>query len=81
MQRTRYTNEQAFADEMNDFYRRCDTQDSSSRCDSVLSDVFVSNADRLEIDVDVVTKVFQNVCSRKATGPGGIPAFFIENIC
>ena len=54
MQRTRYTNEQAFADEMNDFYRRFDTQDSSSRCDSVLSDVFVSNADRLEIDVDVV---------------------------
>ena len=25
MQRTRYTNEQAFADEMNDFYRRFDT--------------------------------------------------------
>ena len=78
MQRTRYTNEQAFADEMNDFYRRFDTQDSSSRCDSVLSDVFVSNADRLEIDVDVVTKVFQHVCSRKATGPDGIPAFLLK---
>ena len=75
MQRTRYTNEQAFADEINDFYRRFDTQGSSSRCDSVLSDVFVSNVDRLEIDVDVVTKVFQHVCSTKATGPGGIPAF------
>ena len=56
MQRTRYTNEHAFADEMNDFYRRFDTQDSSSRCDSVLSDVFVSNADRFEIDVDVLLK-------------------------
>ena len=55
MQRTRYTNEQA--DEMNDFYRRFYTQDSSSRCDSVLSNVFVSNADRLEIDVDVVTSL------------------------
>ena len=77
MQRTRYTNEQA--DEMNDFYRRFDTQDSSSRCDSVLSNVFVSNVDRLEIDVDVVTKVFQHVCSRKATGPDS--SFFIENIC
>ena len=77
MQRTRYTNEQAFADEMNDFYRRFDTQDSSSRCDSVLSNVFVSNADRLEIDVDV-TKVFQHVCSRKATGPDGIPAFLLK---
>ena len=76
MQRTRYANEQAFADEMNYFYRRFDTQDSSSRCDSVLSDVFVSNADRLEIDVDVVIKVFQHVCSRKATGPDGIPAFY-----
>ena len=50
------TNEQAFADKINDFYRRFDTQDSSSSCDSVLSDVFVSNADRLEIDVDVVIK-------------------------
>ena len=48
---------------------------------SVLCAVFVSNADRLEIDVDVVTKVFQHVCSKKATGPDGIPAFFIENIC
>ena len=76
MQRTRYTNEQA--DEMKDFYRRFDTQDSSSRCDSVLSDVFVSNADKLEIDVDVVTKVFQHVCSRKATGPDGIPAFLLK---
>ena len=45
---------------------------TSSRCDSVLGDVFVSNTDRLEIDVDVVTKVFQHVCSRKATGPDGI---------
>ena len=36
MQRTRYTNEQAFADEMNDFYRRFDTQDSSSMCLSVM---------------------------------------------
>ena len=72
------TNEQAFAYEMNDFYRRFDTQDSSSRCDSVLSDVFVSNADRLEIDVDVVTKVFQHVCSRKATGPDGISAFLLK---
>ena len=78
MQRTRYINEQAFADEMNDFYRHFDTQDSSSRCDSVLSNVFVSNADRLEIDVDVVTKVFQHVCSRKATGPDGIPAFLFK---
>ena len=78
MQRTRYINEQAFADEMNDFYRRFDTQDSSSRCYSVLSDVFVSNADRLEIDVDVVTKVFQHVCSRKATGPDGIPPFLLK---
>ena len=51
------TNEQAFAEEIDDFYRRFDTQDSSSRCDSVLSDVFVSNANRLEIYVDVVTKV------------------------
>ena len=75
MQRTRYTNEQAFVDEMNDFYRRFDTRDSSSRCDSVLSDVFVSIANRLKIYVDVVTKVFQHVCSRKATGPDGIPAF------
>ena len=63
---------------MNDFYRHFDTQDSSSRCDSVLSDVFVSNADRLEIDVDGVTKVFQHVCSRKATGPDGIPAFLLK---
>ena len=63
---------------MNDFYRRFDTQDSSRRCDSVLSDVFVSNADRLEIDVDVVTKVFQHVCSRKATGPDGIPTFLLK---
>ena len=39
---------------------------------------FVSNADRLEIDVDVVTKVFQHVCSRKATGPDGIPAFLLK---
>ena len=70
------TNEQTFADEINNFYRRFDTQDSSSRCDYVLCDVFVSNADRLEIDVDVVTKVFQNVCSRNATGPDGIPAFY-----
>ena len=70
------TNEQAFADEINNFYRRFDTQDSSSRCDYVLCDVFVSNADRLEIDVDVVTKVFQNICSRNATGPDGIPAFY-----
>ena len=69
-------NEQAFADEMNDFYRRFDTQDSSSRCDSVLSDVFIINADRLVIYVDVVTKVFQHVCSRKAIGPDGISAFF-----
>ena len=76
MQRTRYTNQQAFADEMNDFHRRFDTQDSSSRCDSVLSDVFVNNTDMLEIDVDVVTKVFQHVCSRNATGPDGIPAFY-----
>ena len=44
----------------------------------MLSDVFVSNADRLEIDVDVVTKVFQHVCSRKATGPDGIPAFLLK---
>ena len=72
------TNEQAFADEMNDFYRRFDTQDSSSRCDSVLSDVFVSDADRLEIYVDVVTKVFQYICSRKATGPDGISAFVLK---
>ena len=72
------THEQAFADEMNDFYRRFDTQDSSSRCDSVLSDVFVSNADSLEIDVDVVTKVFQHVCSRKATGPDVISAFLLK---
>ena len=78
MQRTRYINEQAFADEMNDFYRRFDTQDSSSRCYSVLGDVFASNADRLEIDVDVVTKIFQNVCSRKAIGPDGIPAFLLK---
>ena len=76
MQRTRYTNKQAFADEMNDFHRRFDTQDSSSRCDSVLSDVFVSNTDRLEIDVDVVTKVLQHECSRKSTGPDDIPAFY-----
>ena len=68
------TNEQAFADEMNDIYRRFDTQDSSSRCDSVLSDVFVSNADRLEIDA----KAFQHVCSRKATGPDGIPTFLLK---
>ena len=45
---TRYINEQAFADEMNDFYRRFDTQYSSSRCDSVPSDVFVINADNFE---------------------------------
>ena len=44
----------------------------------MLSDVFVSNADRLEIDVDVVTKVFQKVFSRKATGPDGIPAFLLK---
>ena len=72
------SNEQAFADEMNDFYRRFDTQDSSSRCDSVLGDVFVSNADRLEIYVDVVTKAFQHVYSRKATGPDGISAFLLK---
>ena len=65
---------------MNDFYRHFDTQDSSSRCDSVLSDVFVSNGDMLEIDVDVVTKVFQNVCSRKTTGSDAFQ-LFIENIC
>ena len=47
MQITRYTNEQAFADEMNDFYRRFDTQDSSSRCDYVLSDVFVSRFNKI----------------------------------
>ena len=40
--------------------------------------MFVSNADRLEIDVDVVTKVCQKVCSRKATGPDGIPAFLLK---
>ena len=72
------TNEQAFADEMNDFYKRFYTHDSSSRCGSVLSDVFVSNADRLEIDVDVVTIVFQHVCCRKATGPDGISAFLLK---
>ena len=72
------TNEQAFADEINYFYRHFDTQDSSSRCDSVLSDVFVSNADRLEIDIDVVTKVVQHICSRKATGPDGISVFLLE---
>ena len=44
----------------------------------MLSDVFVSNADRLKIYVDVVTKVFQHVCSRKATGPDGIPAFLLK---
>ena len=44
----------------------------------MLSDVFVSNADRLDIDVDAVTKVFQKVCSRKATGPDGIPAFLLK---
>ena len=44
----------------------------------MLSDVFVSNADRLDIDVDVVTKVFQHVCSRKATGPDGISAFLLK---
>ena len=76
MQRTRYTNKQAFADEMNDFYKRFDTQDSSSRCDAVLNDVFVSNADRLDIYVDVVTKVFQHACSRKATD--GIPVFLLK---
>ena len=72
------TNEQSFSDEMNDFYRRFDTQDCSSRCYSVLRDVFVSNADRLEIDVDVVTNVFPNVCNRKATGPDGISAFLLK---
>ena len=61
MQRTRYINEQA--DDMNYFYRRFVTQDSSSRCCSVHSEAFVSYADRLDIDVDVVTKVFQHVCS------------------
>ena len=60
------------------FYRRFDTHDSSSRFDSVLSNVFVSNADRLEIDVYVVTQLFQHVCSRKATGPDGIPAFLLK---
>ena len=65
---------------MNYIYRRFDTQDSSSRCDSVLSDVFVSNADRLEIDADVVTKAFQHVCSRKATGPDGISAFLLKHL-
>ena len=80
MQRTRYTNQQAFADEMNDFYRRFDTQDSSSRYDSVLSDVFVSNADRLEIDVDVVTKSSNMYVVEKQLV---LMAFqlFIENIC
>ena len=43
----------------------------------MLSDVFVSNANRLEIDVDV-TKVFQHVCSRKPTGPDGIPAVLLK---
>ena len=70
------TNEQA--DEMTNFYRCFDTQDSSRRCDSVLSDVFVSKADRLESDVDVVTKVFQHVCSRNATGPDCISAFLLK---
>ena len=44
----------------------------------MLSDVFVSNADRLKIDVDVVTKVFQHVCSRKATGPDGISVQLVK---
>ena len=44
----------------------------------MLSDVFVSNTDRLEIDVDVVTKVFQNVFSRKATGHDGISALLLK---
>ena len=32
----------------------------------------------LEIDIDVVTKVFQHVCSRKANGPDGISAFLLK---
>ena len=51
---------------------------AKSRPSSNTGDVFVSNADRLEIDVDVVTKVFQHVCSRKATGPDGISVFLLK---
>ena len=51
---------------------------ATSIYDSELSDVFVSNDDRLEIYVDVVTKVFQHVCSRKATGPDGSSVFLLK---
>ena len=53
------TNKQAFANEMNDFYRRLETtRDSSRRCVCVLSDVFLGRT-AIGIDVDDVPKSFK----------------------
>ncbi len=72
------TDELAKANELNNFYKRFDNYDFSAECDMVLDSIATDDADRLEIDLKTITKVFKQVNATKATGPDGISPFLIR---
>ncbi len=60
------TDELAKANELNYFYKRFDNYDFSAECDMVLDSIATDDADRLEIDLKTITKVFKQDNATKA---------------
>ncbi len=66
------------ANELNNFYMRFNV-DNSADCADVLETVICDfNADRIEIDLETVIKVFKTTHTKKATGPDGLSAFILK---
>lgn len=72
--------ELAFANELNTFYKRFDTDKHFHDCMAVLESIPRSNVDTINITAEQVTEVFKHLNPRKACGPDKVTPHLLK-IC